>query len=92
MADPVPFANERERILLLFRRSRRLCGEENPSSITGVLAGLLGGALLLVAVFGFDVAGARGWLRGRTSPIRSLVVLPLQNLSNDPQQTILPTE
>jgi TolB-like protein/DNA-binding winged helix-turn-helix (wHTH) protein/Tfp pilus assembly protein PilF len=54
--------------------------------ITGVLAGLLGGALLLVAVFGFDVAGARGWLRGRTSPIRSLVVLPLQNLSNDPQQ------
>lgn len=54
--------------------------------LSGVLAGLLGGALLLVVVFGFDVAGARQWLRSRISPIRSLVVLPLQNLSNDPQQ------
>src|SRR5215467_14434459 len=53
---------------------------------SGVLAGLLGGALVLVVVFGFDVAGARGWLRSRTPPIRSLAVLPLQNLSNDPQQ------
>ena len=53
---------------------------------SGVLAGLLGGALFLVVVFGFDVAGARGWLRTRTPPIRSLAVLPLQNLSNDPQQ------
>jgi len=54
--------------------------------ISGVLAGLLGAALLLVVVFGFDVAGAREWLRSRTSPIRSLAVLPLQNLSNDAQQ------
>jgi TolB-like protein/DNA-binding winged helix-turn-helix (wHTH) protein/Flp pilus assembly protein TadD len=54
--------------------------------ISSVLAGLLGGALLLVVVFGFDVAGAREWLRSRISPIRSLAVLPLQNLSNDPQQ------
>jgi len=54
---------------------------------TRVPAKLLGGALLLLlAVFGFDVAGVRGWLHSRTSPIRSLVVLPLQNLSNDPQQ------
>ena len=53
---------------------------------SSVLAGLLGGALLLVVVFGFDVAGAREWLRSRISPIRSLAVLPLQNLSNDPQQ------
>ncbi|HEV2195526.1 MAG TPA: winged helix-turn-helix domain-containing protein [Candidatus Acidoferrum sp.] len=53
---------------------------------SGALAGLLGGALLLVVVFGFDVAGARQWLRSRISPIRSLAVLPLQNLSNDPQQ------
>src|SRR5262249_16563570 len=52
---------------------------------TGVFAGLLGGALLMT-VFGFDVAGVRGWLRSRTSPIHSLVVLPLQNLSNDSQQ------
>ena len=54
--------------------------------MSSVLAGLLGGALLLVVVFGFDVAGAREWLRSRISPIRSLAVLPLQNLSNDPQQ------
>src|SRR5215470_19249365 len=53
---------------------------------SGVLAGLLGGRIFLVVVFGFDVAGARGWLRTRTPPIRSLAVLPLQNLSNDPQQ------
>lgn len=51
-----------------------------------MLAGLVGGALLLAIVFGFDVAGAREWLRSRISPIRSLAVLPLQNLSNDPQQ------
>ena len=50
------------------------------------LAGLLGGTFLLVVVFGFDLSGAREWLRSRISPIRSLVVLPLQNLSNDPQQ------
>ena len=54
--------------------------------ISSVLAGLLGGALLLVVVFVFDFAGAREWLLSRISPIRSLAVLPLQNLSNDPQQ------
>ncbi len=54
--------------------------------IPGVLAGLLGGALLLVVMFGLDVAGTREWMRSRTSPIRSLAVLPLQNLSNDAQQ------
>jgi TolB-like protein len=38
-------------------------------------------------VLGFNVAGARDWLRSRTAaPIRSLAVLPLQNLSNDPEQ------
>jgi len=51
-----------------------------------VLGALLGGTLLLAAGFGIDVAGVREWLRGRTSPIHSLAVLPLQNLSNDPQQ------
>jgi TolB-like protein/DNA-binding winged helix-turn-helix (wHTH) protein/Flp pilus assembly protein TadD len=54
--------------------------------IFGVVTGLLGGALLLVVVFGFDIVGAREWLRSRTSPIRSVAVLPLQNLSNDAQQ------
>jgi TolB-like protein/DNA-binding winged helix-turn-helix (wHTH) protein/Tfp pilus assembly protein PilF len=51
-----------------------------------LLAGLLGGALLLAIVLAFDMAGAREWLRSRTTPIHSIAVLPLQNLSNDPQQ------
>ena len=54
--------------------------------ISNLLAGLLGGALLLVIVFTFDVAGAREWLRTRTAPIRSIAVLPLENLSRDPEQ------
>jgi DNA-binding winged helix-turn-helix (wHTH) protein len=54
--------------------------------ISSMLAGLLGGALLLVIVFTFDVAGAREWLRTRTTPIRSIAVLPLENLSRDPEQ------
>jgi TolB-like protein/DNA-binding winged helix-turn-helix (wHTH) protein len=54
--------------------------------ISSLLAGLLGGALLLAIVFGFDVAGVREWLRNRTTPIRSIAVLPLQNLSGDPEQ------
>lgn len=53
---------------------------------SSLLALVLGGALLLAAVFGFDVNGARGWLWGRTPPIHSLAVLPLQNLSSDSQQ------
>lgn len=54
--------------------------------ISSAFAGLLGGALLLVIVFGFDVAGAREWLYSRTHPVRSLAVLPLENLSGDPEQ------
>ena len=54
--------------------------------ISSLLAGLLGGALLLVIVFTFDVAGAREWLRTRTTPIRSIAVLPLENLSRYPEQ------
>ncbi len=51
-----------------------------------VVAGLVGGALLLAAMLEFDVAGAREWLRTRTASIRSIAVLPLQNLSGDPDQ------
>jgi TolB-like protein/DNA-binding winged helix-turn-helix (wHTH) protein/Tfp pilus assembly protein PilF len=51
-----------------------------------LVAGLIGGALLLAVVLIFDVAGAREWLRARTTPIRSIAVLPLENLSGDPQQ------
>jgi TolB-like protein/DNA-binding winged helix-turn-helix (wHTH) protein len=54
--------------------------------ISSLLAGLVGGALLLVIVFTFDIAGAREWLRNRTTPIRSIAVLPLENLSRDPEQ------
>ena len=56
------------------------------SWISSLLAGLAGGALLLVIVFTFDIAGAREWLRNRTTPIRSIAVLPLENLSRDPEQ------
>src|SRR5579864_8570282 len=54
--------------------------------VSSLLAGVAGGALLLAVVFFFYIAGAREWLRSRTTPIRSIAVLPLQNLSNDPQQ------
>src|SRR5215813_7975922 len=54
--------------------------------ITSLIAGLLGGAILLAALFSFDILGTPEWLRSRTTPIRSIAVLPLQNLSNDPQQ------
>jgi len=60
-------------------RSRRL--------VTSVLAVLLAGALLLGAVLGFNLAHSRHWLRHRSNPqVRSLAVLPLQNLSGDPTQ------
>lgn len=52
-----------------------------------VLAGLLGGGLLLGLFLGFNVAGARRWLMRESNPaIRSLAVLPLENLSGDPGQ------
>jgi TolB-like protein/DNA-binding winged helix-turn-helix (wHTH) protein/Tfp pilus assembly protein PilF len=52
-----------------------------------VAAGLLGGALLLGILLSFDVGGARQWLRHHSNhPVRSLAVLPLQNLSGDPAQ------
>jgi TolB-like protein/DNA-binding winged helix-turn-helix (wHTH) protein len=47
-----------------------------------VVAGLALGAAALTLALSFDVGGARQWLRRQTNPpIRSLVVLPLQNLS-----------
>src|SRR5262252_8946536 len=55
-------------------------------SVLNLLAGLAGGALLLAIVLGLNVAGAREWLWSRTTPSRSIAVLPLQNLSNDPEQ------
>ena len=51
-----------------------------------LVAGLIFGALLLAIVLIFDVAGTRQWLRARTTSIRSIAVLPLENLSGDPAQ------
>lgn len=60
-------------------RSRRL--------VVSLLTGLLVGALLLGVVLGFNLAHSRDWLRHRNNPqVRSLAVLPLQNLSGDPAQ------
>jgi len=51
------------------------------------LAGLLGGALLIAIFLGFDVSSVREWLlRHSNRPVRSLAVLPLENLSGDPEQ------
>jgi TolB-like protein/DNA-binding winged helix-turn-helix (wHTH) protein len=70
---------------------KKITTETNPPFgvrrfVLNLLAGLFGGALLLAIVLEFNVAGAREWLRSRTTPIRSIAVLPLQNLSNDPEQ------
>lgn len=51
-----------------------------------LFAGLLGGALLLAIIVGLNMAGAREWLHSRTHPIHSIAVLPLENLSHDPNQ------
>jgi len=52
-----------------------------------VLAGLLGGALLLGVFLSLNVGGFRRWLQRESNPaIKSLVVLPLENLSADPAQ------
>jgi TolB-like protein/DNA-binding winged helix-turn-helix (wHTH) protein len=60
-------------------RSRRL--------VASVLGGLLAGVLMLGVVLGFNLANSRDWLRRRNNPhVRSLAVLPLQNLSGDPTQ------
>ena len=55
-----------------------------------LIAGLLGGAALLGFALGFNVGRAREWIwRHSSPPIRSLAVLPLENLSGDPQQDYL---
>jgi TolB-like protein/DNA-binding winged helix-turn-helix (wHTH) protein len=60
-------------------RSRRV--------VVSLLTGLLAGALLLGIVLGLNLANSRDWLRRRSNPqVRSLAVLPLQNLSGDPAQ------
>jgi TolB-like protein/DNA-binding winged helix-turn-helix (wHTH) protein/Tfp pilus assembly protein PilF len=49
-----------------------------------VVAGLGLGALMLAVTLQFDVAGVKQWLRRHTNPpVRSLAVLPLENLSDE---------
>jgi DNA-binding winged helix-turn-helix (wHTH) protein len=58
--------------------------------VTSLLAGLVGGALLLAVVLAFDLLGARSWLYSRTHPVRSIAVLPLENSLVTPSRNISP--
>jgi TolB-like protein/DNA-binding winged helix-turn-helix (wHTH) protein len=73
-AKPLPKATVPVRAASMFRHS-----------VASLVAGLLGGTLLLALVLTFNLVGARDWLRGR-SAIHSIAVLPLENLSGDPEQ------
>ena len=64
------------------RTSNRLRG-----SLGGALVGLITGAVLVALVLGLDIGGARVSLFRSSNPtVRSLAVLPLENLSGDPAQ------
>ncbi len=62
--------------------------EQPPARRPFALRAIVTAALVLLAVIGLSVAGLRNILRGRgvSSPIRSLAVLPLANLSGNPDQ------
>jgi TolB-like protein/DNA-binding winged helix-turn-helix (wHTH) protein/Flp pilus assembly protein TadD len=52
--------------------------------IASSVAGLMGGALLVAILLGFDIGGAREWLRTESDrPVHSLAVLPLSNPGAD---------
>ena len=51
-----------------------------------VLAGLSLGGLILAFLLSLNIAGFRSWLLRQGNPVRSLAVLPLENLSGDPAQ------
>ncbi len=65
---------------------RQRTAERSRTVMISLLAGLAGGAILLAIVLGFDVAGTRDWIRSPITPIRSIAVLPLEDLSADPEQ------
>ena len=65
--------------------------QERPKQLYNRRRWIMGTAILLIAatgiVLGFNVGGTREWLEQRRNPpIKSLAVLPLQNLSGDPAQ------
>ena len=65
----------------------RLAATRSRPATAQVLTVLAVAFVLLVALVGFDARGVRN--RWRTTPmaeVRSLAVLPLENLSNDPEQ------
>src|SRR5215468_3471277 len=59
-------------------------GGTSPWKRVWILA--LGGAAIIAGVFAFNVAGIRNRIGGGLSPVRSIAVLPLENLSRDPEQ------
>lgn len=77
-ALPVPEKVSETRVAIAHSTGRRL--------LLSFLAGLLGGATLLVLLLTFNIVGAREWLYLRIHPVHSLAVLPLENLSGDAEQ------
>lgn len=62
--------------------------QASPSRRWLVPVALLAGSSLLAILVGTNVVGIRNWLPGKTAAaeIHSLAVLPLENLSGDPEQ------
>jgi len=58
--------------------------------VAAVTAGLVAGGGLLAIVLGFDLFDARQWMRRQTTAsVRSIAVLPLENMSKDDGQDYL---
>src|SRR5215470_10262007 len=56
-------------------------------AVLSVVLGLIGGGLLLGLILGLNIANSRNWLWRHSNPqVRSLAVLPLENLSGDAGQ------
>ena len=65
----------------------RLAARSPRPATAQVLTVLAVAIVLLVALVGFDARGIRnGWRATPMAEVRSLAVLPLENLSNDPEQ------
>ena len=68
-------------------QKRRLAAARPRPATAQVLTVLAVAFVLLVALVGFDARGVRNhWRTTPMAEVRSLAVLPLQNLSNDPEQ------
>ena len=85
-SEPSPSAAAREAVAKAPPVEKETRSGEFRRSLVSLLAGLAGGALLLLTILVFNMAGARSWLYSRTHPIHSIAVLPLENLSGDAEQ------